>query len=129
MPRADEQHAAALELAEHLLRKRGRGRRNRGGALGDRRLGPHLLASVQRLPEEPVENRPGRAGLECLAHLPEDLALARNHRVEPGGDPEEVQRSGLVGQPVDDRAQLILGSPLIASERRERARSASSPTR
>jgi len=66
---------------------------------------------VQRLPEEAVEDRAGRAGLEGRAHLPEDLALAGDHRVEPAGDAEEVQRGCFVGQAVDDRAKLVLGKP------------------
>ena len=56
---------------------------------------------MERLPEEPVEHRPARAGLVGGPHLPEDLALARNERVEPGRDAEEVQSRVLVAQPVE----------------------------
>ena len=120
---ADEQHAAPVEPAEHLLGQCRRGRRDRGRALGDRRLGAHLLAGVQRLAEEPVEHRPGRAGLERRPDLAEDLALARNERVEAGGDPEEVQRRSLVREPVDDRARARSPArPLIdSSDARARA--------
>ena len=51
--------------------------------------------------EQPVEHRPVRARLVRVAHLAEDLALARNERVEPGRDAEEVQRRGLVAQAVE----------------------------
>ena len=71
------------------------------GALGDRRLGTHLLARVQRLAEQPVEHGPRRAGLVGRAHLAEDLALAGHHRVEPGSDAERVQRRRLVAQAVE----------------------------
>ncbi len=66
---------------------------------------------MQRLPEEPVEQRARRARLVGGAHLAEDLALARHHRVEPGCDPEEVERRSLVAQPVEHRPQLVLGQP------------------
>ena len=61
---------------------------------------------MQRLAEEPVEQRAGRAGLEGAPHLPEDLALAGNERVEPGGDAEEVQRRRLVPEPVERGGEI-----------------------
>ncbi len=117
LPGAEQQHAAAGELAEDLLRERGRGRRDRGRALADRGLDAHLPADVQRLAEEPVEQRPGRAGLEGGAHLAEDLALAGHERVEPGGDAEEVERRRLVVQPVE-RGRELVGA--IARDARQR---------
>jgi hypothetical protein len=51
---------------------------------------------VQRVAEEPVEDRSRRACLVRAAHLAEDLALSRHHRVEPRGDTEQVQRRRLV---------------------------------
>src|SRR5581483_7355129 len=60
---ADEEDAATGEVAEDLLREcRGR-RRHRDRVLADRGLRPDALACVERLPEEPVQERPGRAGL------------------------------------------------------------------
>ena len=55
-----------------------------------------LLARVERLAEEPVEQRPGRAGLVGAAHLAEDLALARAPSSRGRRDAEEVQRGRLV---------------------------------
>ena len=95
LPAPSEEDRAAFEAAEDLLRERGGGRRHRRGALADRGLRPHLAARVQRLPEDAVEHRPGRPELVREPHLAEDLALARNERVEPGGDAEEVVRGGL----------------------------------
>ena len=46
---------------EDLLRKGGRGRRDRRGALTNRRLGARFLAGVERLAKEPVEDRAGCA--------------------------------------------------------------------
>ena len=54
----------AVEIVEHLLRERGGGRRDGGRALADRRLDAGSAARVQRLAEEAVEQRPGRARLE-----------------------------------------------------------------
>src|SRR5436190_1938963 len=82
----------ALQLPEDLLDERSRRCRDRGGALGDRGLGPDLLSGMQRLAEEPVEHRTGRAHLEGGADLAKDLALAGDERVEPRGDPEEMER-------------------------------------
>ena len=42
------------------------------------------------------------------AHLSEDLSFARDHRVEPGGDAEEMERGGLVAEPVERGAELGL---------------------
>ena len=99
-------------------RERRRGGRDRGRALADRRLRAHLASRVERLAEDAVEQRPGRAGLVRGAHLAEDLALARDERVEPGGDAEEVQRGRLVAQAVERRL-----------DRRARARRAPRPPR
>ena len=63
-----------------------------------------------------VEQRPGLDGLVGGPHLAEDLALARHERVEPGGDPEEMQRGGVLVQAVDDSVQWLAGDLL---ERRE----------
>ena len=93
-PAPIEQHAAPVQLAEHLRRERRRGRRDRRRALADRGLGAHALADGERLAEHAVEQRPGRNRLVGGTHLAEDLALARDERVEPGGDPEEMQRGG-----------------------------------
>ena len=73
------------------------------------------LPDVERLAEDPVEQRPVRAGLVGVAHLAEDLALARDERVEPGGDAEEMQRRRVV---VHAGRASDLGSP---SERLRRA--------
>src|SRR5262249_19014147 len=41
-------------------------------------------------------------------HLAENPPAARPHRIEPGGDAEEMQRRGLVAEPVQRRAELLL---------------------
>ena len=129
---ADEQHAPASKVAEDLLRQRGRGRRHRRGALADRGLRPDALADLQRLAEDAVEQRPRRGGVVRRPDLAEDLALAGNERVEPGGDAEEVDGRGLVVQAVDDRVERLAGEllerrrrPGRGSSRRGRARSGS----
>ena len=43
--------------------------------------------------------------LERVAHLAEDLALARDERVETGRDAEEVQRGTVVAEPVENRGE------------------------
>ena len=63
---------------------------------------------MERVAEQPVEDRTGRAGIVRRAHLSENLALAGHHRVEAGGDTKEMERSGLVPEPVQRRAELLL---------------------
>ncbi len=104
---ADDQHAASLELAEDLLRERRARGRNRGGALRDRRLRARPLARVQRVVEQPVQQRPRRAGLVRGAYLAEDLAFAGDERVETGGNAEEVQRRRVIREPVRERRDLV----------------------
>ena len=96
---ADHEHAAAGEVAERALRELDRDR-------GDARRRPRRsavsvadpLAGRERAAEEAVEDRPGGAlderQLVGALDLALDLGLAEDHRVEPGGDPEEV-RGGL----------------------------------
>ena len=115
---ADQQDRAAVEVAEHLLRERGRRGRDGRGALADRGLRAHLAAGVQRLPEHAVEQQAGRPGLVRGAHLAEDLALPGHERVEPGRDAEQVQRGGLVVQAVE----RVLDLRLERGENRDRAR-------
>src|SRR5207244_6879782 len=55
---------------------------------------------AQRLAEETVEQRPRRSERVGGANLPQDLRLATNARVEPGGDAEEVPGGLVVRAPV-----------------------------
>ena len=96
-----------LEILEDLLRERSRGRRDRGRALADRGLDPYPPAGVERLAEEAVEERAGRACFEGTPHLAENLALAGYERVEPGRHAEEMERGRLVSEPVEDGAELL----------------------
>src|SRR5581483_9773007 len=75
--------------------------------LADRRLRADALADPERLPEDAVEQRPRRGGIVGGPHLPEDLALTRDERVEPGRDAEEVDRGRLVVEAVRDRRQRL----------------------
>src|SRR5213075_319801 len=104
----DEQDRPARQIAEHLLGERRRGGRHRRRALADRRLRPHLAPRVQRLAEEAVEQRRRRARLVGRPDLAEDLALSRHERVETGGNAEEVQRGGVVVEPVERLLDLRL---------------------
>src|SRR5581483_10135816 len=104
--RADEEDVAAVEAAEHLLRERGCGRGHRRRALADRCLCANLSSCMQRVPENAVEQRPSGAGVVRRAHLAEDLSLARDERVEPRGDPKEMQCCRVVAQAVERRLEL-----------------------
>ena len=86
-------------LGQHPLDRRGH--QGRGGPV-DAGLGPGALADPQRLLEQHVERGTHAALLlaaaQRLAGLAEDLALADRHRVQPGGDVEQV----------GDRAVLVV---------------------
>ena len=63
---------------------------------------------MQRLPEEPIEDRPAGADLVGSPDLPQNLSLAGDHRVESGSDAEQMQRRGLVPKPIERRPELCL---------------------
>ena len=75
----------------------------------ERRLGPDPLADAERRVEQPVQDRADRTDVRGggvrLFHLAEDLRLADDEGVEPGGDPEQVSRRVEVGELVDVRRQ------------------------
>src|ERR671922_59962 len=103
---ADDEDPSAGEVSEHL---RGEGRRrgrDGGRAFADRGFGADALAGMQRLPEEPVEERPDRAALICRADLTLDLSFARNQRVEPGGDAKEMGSRRLLLEAEEVRLEL-----------------------
>ena len=79
-----------------FLRQRGGREADRHRALGERRLGAHPLADGERPREHLVEHRAdgalvGRCRVRLL-HLPEDLRLADDERVEAGRHAEQVLR-------------------------------------
>ena len=85
---------AARQVAEDLSRERDRREADRDGPSTERGLGPDPLADAERRVEQPVQERAGRPDVRGgvrLLHLPEDLRLADDERVEPGGDPEQVR--------------------------------------
>src|SRR5687768_10741537 len=88
---ADDQHAAPLQAAEDFPRQRDRREADRHRAFAERGLRSHALADAERPVEYLVEQRTRalalRRDLEGVLHLPEDLRLADDQRVEPGRDP------------------------------------------
>src|SRR5262249_20084441 len=114
---ADEQDAAAVELAEHLLRERGGGGRHRRRALADRGLRTDALAELERLPEDTVEEGAGARRVEGGSNLAEDLALAGDERVEPGRNAKEVNGRRVVVHPVGDRLERLTGQLLERAQR------------
>ncbi|MPM75818.1 hypothetical protein SDC9_122812 [bioreactor metagenome] len=102
-PLTDQPDALLVELVEG-----GRHQRvARGADLGVRL---HPLADPQALLEELIERRPDGAGVlgagQRGLHLAEDLVLPDDHRVQPGGDVEQVADGRFV---VEDRAVLLEG--------------------
>ena len=101
---ADDQHPAVGEVAERPPRQLDRDRGNRDALLADPGLLAGAAAGGEGAAEEAVEDRPGAAldqgQLVGAFDLALDLGLADDHRVEPGGDPQQVA-GGL------DRAQRV----------------------
>ena len=93
-------------------------------------LGVRPLADPQRLLEQGVQGGADRAELladaERVAGLAEDLRLADHHRVQPGGDVEEVghgpvvvvdvevrhQRPGRLARALDEQPRDLLHRPV-----------------
>ena len=123
---ADDEHAAVLEVADRPLRELDRDRGDRHRPLRDPGLRAGALAGPERGAEDPVEDRAGRAldqgELVGALDLALDLGLADDHRVESGGDPEEVLGGLGAAQRVevaDEVGRLRLG---LAREQPERRR-------
>ena len=108
---AEHEDAAVVERAEPAGRQRHRRRRHRHRVAADGGLGAGALAHLDRVAERAREQRSARllmlGRLPRLAHLAEDLALADDHRVEAGGDAEEVRDRGVVVVRVDEVGELV----------------------
>ncbi|MCW0417707.1 hypothetical protein NB689_003461 [Xanthomonas sacchari] len=91
---ADQQHGGFAEPGEGTLRQahRGGGDRDRIGAHAG--VGARALGHREGLLEQAVQAAAHRPMFACqrpgVLHLAEDLRLAQHHRVQPGGDPEQV---------------------------------------
>ena len=97
---AEHEDPAVVERTEPAGGERDRGRRHRHRVTADGGLGAGPLAHLDRVAERARQQRAGgRLALgrvPRLADLAEDLALADDHRVEAGRDPEEVRDRGVV---------------------------------
>src|SRR5207237_5967735 len=82
----------------------------------DARLRAYELARLDGVPEQPRKqlrrSSLARGGFPRVAHLAEDLALADDHRIEPGGDGKEVTHGRVV----------VVGVEVIVEDIRIRAR-------
>src|SRR5262249_60947450 len=109
-PGPDQERRAGRRVGDRLARQLDGHRGDRDRALADRRLAADALAHLERVAEEPVEQRPDRVlllgELERRAHLALDLALADDHRVEARGHPEDVRRGAVVAQRVAGALEL-----------------------
>ena len=99
LPGAEEEDLALGDRLEDASHEGEGDAGNRDGARPERRLGPDPLAALERRLEEPARDGAGRPRLGGaavgLADLPQDLRLAEDHRVEAGGDAEEVAHGRL----------------------------------
>ena len=118
LPGAEQQRALALGAPELADAELDRGGRNRLRQLVQLRLGAHALAGAQGVLEQPVQQRTGRAArasrLVGVPHLAEDLRLARDERVEPGRDAEEM-RDGLAVVPAGEKPFELEPGALLES--------------
>ena len=73
---------------------------------------------MKRLPEQVIEKRAGRADLERIANLAEDLSFSRDERVEARRDAEQVQRGTVVAEAVENGGERCAVVPCKREERR-----------
>ncbi len=108
---ADDEHRRVAQVADDLARQAERRVADRHRAFGQLGLAPHALAGGERGVEQAVEERAGRVligrGRVGLLHLAEDLRLADDERIEPGGDPEQVAGGVGFAAGVDVRPQIV----------------------
>ena len=120
LPGADDHDVAVLEVAHDVGGEVHGDGRDAGPAAGDRGLRAHALAGRQRGGEQAVGHRAGDPGLERelvgAAHLALDLALADDHRLEAGGDAEQLAGGVAVARRVDDLGQLGRPDPGAVGE-------------
>ena len=123
---ADDEHAAVAEVAERAPRQLDRDRGDRDVLLADPGLIAGAAAGGEGAAEEAVEDRPGAAldqsQLVGALDLALDLGLAEDHRVEPGGDAEEVADRVAGAQRVEVAEQLGGADLGLAGEHAERGR-------
>ena len=110
---ADDQGGAVGQVAQGLPGQRRRHLPQRPRPQADLRLRPRALAGVEGLPEERGEDRPGGAGrlggLEGRLDLAQDLILAHQQRVEPGGHARQVAGGLAVAADVEVGPQVAGG--------------------
>jgi hypothetical protein len=123
LTRADHEHAPAGQVAEHVGRELDGHRGHRHPRAIDPGLRAHALAGGERRAEQPVADRAGgpldERQLVGALHLPLDLGLADDHRVEPRRHREEVPRRLAPAQGVEGAEQLGGAQLGLAREDRE----------
>ena len=107
---AEDHDVALAQAAEHAGGEVDGDGGHAHAAGADAGLRAHALAGGQRGAEEAVGERPGvpgrERGLVGALDLPLDLGLADDHRLEPGGDPEQLTRGVAVARRVDRLGEL-----------------------
>ena len=117
---AEEERALVRQPVEDAARQLDRGRADRDGPLGDPGLAPDALGDRERAVEAAMEDLPRGAGRRrgrvLLLQLAQDLWLAHHHRIEAGGDAEEVAHGLAVGVGVEVSGERGLGHAVLARE-------------
>ena len=91
---ADQQDRGLVERGEHALRQPHRGECHRDRVRADAGIGTGALGHREGLLEQAIQRGLQRALAAChlpgFLHLAEDLRLAQHHRIQTGGDAEQV---------------------------------------
>ena len=118
--RSDEERPAVAEVADRHTGQVDRDGRHRHRAGGHERLCAHAPARPQGVGEGEIEQRTEgarRAGeLAGGSHLALHLALAEDHRVEAGGDPEQVPGGGPIVVDVACPGELVGADAAVVDE-------------
>ena len=122
---ADDQGPAITDLPDRPGRLFNRDRGHRDSGPADSGLVPGPAPGGEGTAEEPVEDRAGDAldqrQFMSPLDLTLDLGLADDHRVEPGGYPEEVERRVVAAQRVEVAGKFGRADSALAGKGREDA--------
>ncbi|EKD38139.1 MAG: hypothetical protein ACD_75C00850G0003 [uncultured bacterium] len=117
LPRSHQQNLFVLEIAEYFFGELHGGIADGYGGGADCRFGANPFGNRKRLVQQFIEKRPGTPEMGgmpvSLLQLPENLGFANHHRIEAGGNHEQMANRRLPGKHIQVPAPLLTVDPAI----------------